>query len=86
MRMDDDAAASQERRADGRLFEEVPELYDRVRPTYPDELFADLAAITGIREGSSVLEVGAIAQRIRERMGDRVTRRYVAVLRTGRRE
>jgi SAM-dependent methyltransferase len=40
------------------LFDEVPELYDRVRPTYPDELFADLVAITGIHAGSSVLEVG----------------------------
>jgi SAM-dependent methyltransferase len=40
------------------LFDEVPELYDRVRPTYPDELFADLVAITGVHEGSSVLEVG----------------------------
>jgi SAM-dependent methyltransferase len=49
---------SQDRRANGRLFDEVPELYDRVRPTYPDELFADLVAITEIREGSSVLEVG----------------------------
>ena len=42
----------------GRVFNEVPELYDRVRPTYPDELFADLVAITGIHDGSSVLEVG----------------------------
>lgn len=42
----------------GRLFDEVPELYDRVRPTYPDDLFTDLVGITGIREGSSVLEVG----------------------------
>jgi SAM-dependent methyltransferase len=42
----------------GRVFDEVPELYDRFRPTYPDELFADLAAITGIDERSSVLEVG----------------------------
>lgn len=42
----------------GRLFDEAPELYDRVRPTYPDELFADLVAITGITERSSVLEVG----------------------------
>jgi len=40
------------------LFDEVPELYDRVRPTYPDELFTDLVAITGIHEESSVLEVG----------------------------
>jgi SAM-dependent methyltransferase len=43
----------------GRLFNEVAELYDRVRPGYPDELFADLAAIAGLREGSAVLEIGA---------------------------
>ncbi|WP_250006317.1 bifunctional 2-polyprenyl-6-hydroxyphenol methylase/3-demethylubiquinol 3-O-methyltransferase UbiG [Actinoplanes sp. M2I2] len=42
----------------GRLFTEVPELYDRVRPGYPDELFDDLARIAGLRAGSSVLEVG----------------------------
>lgn len=42
----------------GRVFNEVPELYDRVRPGYPDELFADLAAVTGMDERSSVLEVG----------------------------
>lgn len=50
--------ANLDRRATGRLFDEVPELYDRVRPAYPDELFADLLDITGIDEGSSVLEVG----------------------------
>jgi SAM-dependent methyltransferase len=49
---------SQDRSDIGLLFDEVPELYDRIRPTYPDELFADLAAITGLHEGSSVLEVG----------------------------
>lgn len=42
----------------GRVFNEVPELYDRVRPKYPDELFADLCAVTGMDERSSVLEVG----------------------------
>jgi SAM-dependent methyltransferase len=42
----------------GRVFNEVPELYDRVRPGYPDELFADLVTITGMTERSSVLEVG----------------------------
>ncbi|MFD5246804.1 class I SAM-dependent methyltransferase [Amycolatopsis sp. NPDC058340] len=42
----------------GRVFNEVPELYDRVRPGYPDELFADLGAITGIGKTSSVLEIG----------------------------
>jgi SAM-dependent methyltransferase len=42
----------------GRVFNEVPALYDRSRPAYPDELFEDLVAITGITEGSPVLEVG----------------------------
>jgi SAM-dependent methyltransferase len=42
----------------GRVFNEVPELYDRVRPTYPAELFTDLVAITGVNRHSSVLEIG----------------------------
>jgi SAM-dependent methyltransferase len=50
--------ASVEKRDLGRVFNEVPELYDRVRPTYPDQLFADLATITAMDENSSVIEVG----------------------------
>lgn len=50
--------APQDRRDFGRMFNEVPELYDRVRPDYPDELFADLAAITSLDGQSAVLEVG----------------------------
>lgn len=50
--------ADRERRDFGRVFNEVPELYDRVRPAYPDELFADLVAITGMDGQSAVLEVG----------------------------
>jgi len=50
--------AGADRRHLGRVFDEVPALYDRVRPTYPDELFADLVAITGMEARSSVLEVG----------------------------
>ena len=50
--------ASPNRRQLGRVFNEVPELYDRVRPGYPAELFADLVAITGMGQESSVLEVG----------------------------
>ncbi|MEU4085835.1 class I SAM-dependent methyltransferase [Streptomyces aureus] len=46
------------RRRLGRVFNEVPELYDRVRPGYLDELVADLRAVTGLDEASSVLEVG----------------------------
>ena len=42
----------------GRVFNEVPEVYDRVRPTYPDDLFEDLGAITGVNQRSSILEVG----------------------------
>ncbi|MCU7722505.1 methyltransferase domain-containing protein [Actinoplanes sp. KI2] len=50
--------ADPDRRGIGRLFDEVPELYDRVRPGYPGELFADLVAVTGIGAGSPVLEIG----------------------------
>jgi SAM-dependent methyltransferase len=50
--------ATRDRRDLGQVFNEVPELYDRVRPTYPDELFVDLIAITGMNERSLVLEVG----------------------------
>jgi SAM-dependent methyltransferase len=50
--------ASADRRDLGAVFDEVPELYDRVRPTYPDALFADLVAVTGLGERSWVLEVG----------------------------
>ncbi|MQY10919.1 Trans-aconitate 2-methyltransferase [Streptomyces sp. RB5] len=53
--MTDDPKA---RRDLGRVFNEVAGLYDRVRPGYPDELFADLVGITGLGERSSVLEVG----------------------------
>jgi SAM-dependent methyltransferase len=47
-----------DRRHLGRVFNEVPELYDRVRPSYPDELLSDLVAVAGMDERSSVLEVG----------------------------
>jgi SAM-dependent methyltransferase len=50
--------ADPNRRHLGRVFNEVPELYDRVRPGYPEDLFADLVAITGMNDGSPVLEVG----------------------------
>jgi SAM-dependent methyltransferase len=42
----------------GLRFDEVAETYDRVRPRYPDELFDDLAALTGAQPGARVLEVG----------------------------
>ena len=46
------------RRHLGRVFNDVPELYDRVRPTYPDQLFEDLVALGDMDASSSVLEVG----------------------------
>jgi SAM-dependent methyltransferase len=42
----------------GRVFNEVPELYDRTRPAYSDALFAGLTGITGLGQRSRVLEVG----------------------------
>jgi SAM-dependent methyltransferase len=54
----DDPTMLPKRHELGRVFNEVPELYDRVRPGYPDELFADLVTVTGLDERSSVLEVG----------------------------
>ncbi len=67
---------SGDRRELGRVFNEVPDLYDRVRPTYPDELFADLVAVTGIDGRSSLLEVGCgtgQATRSLAELGCRVT-------------
>jgi len=39
-------------------FEEVPDLYDRARPSYPPELFDDLASFAALTEGARVLEIG----------------------------
>ena len=39
-------------------FEHVAEQYDRVRPTYPTDIFGDLAALTGVASGRRVLEIG----------------------------
>jgi len=39
-------------------FDEVAELYDRVRPTYPDALLDDLVELAGLEPGSRVVEVG----------------------------
>jgi SAM-dependent methyltransferase len=72
----DGAMAAPHRRDLGRVFDEVPELYDRVRPGYPDELFADLVAITGIGDEAAVLEVGCgtgLATRSLARLGGSVT-------------
>jgi SAM-dependent methyltransferase len=39
-------------------FDEVPHLYERLRPGYPALLFQDLVALGGVRPGARVLEIG----------------------------
>jgi SAM-dependent methyltransferase len=39
-------------------FEEVPDLYDRARPTYPDELFDDLTSLARLEPDARILELG----------------------------
>ena len=42
----------------GLTFDTIAERYDRVRPGYPADVFADIAALTGLPAGARVLEVG----------------------------
>jgi SAM-dependent methyltransferase len=39
-------------------FEEVAELYDKVRPSYPEELVEDALALSGIPADGRILEIG----------------------------
>jgi SAM-dependent methyltransferase len=39
-------------------FEEVPDLYDRARPTYPPPLFDDLVSLAALGDRARVLEIG----------------------------
>lgn len=39
-------------------FEQVPELYDQARPTYPAELFDDLVSLAGLSPADRILEIG----------------------------
>lgn len=39
-------------------FEQVPELYDRARPSYPAEVFADLAALAQLPAAARIVELG----------------------------
>ena len=43
----------------GLIFDDVPSLYDRYRPGYPDRAAAALVELAQLRDGSKVLEVGA---------------------------
>jgi len=58
------------------LFDSVAEDYDAIRPGYPDALFDDVAASTGLVTGDAVLEIGCatgIATRSLLARGYRVT-------------
>lgn len=39
-------------------FDEIPDLYDRSRPGYPDALFEDLVSLSGILPEGRILEIG----------------------------
>lgn len=39
-------------------FDEVAQLYDQMRPSYPDAVFDDVLAITGVDSPARVLEIG----------------------------
>jgi len=39
-------------------FDQVPELYERARPAYPEQLFDDLAALAKLRPGARLVEIG----------------------------
>ena len=39
-------------------FDTIAELYDRIRPSYPEALFDDLLRLTGLSRGAGALEIG----------------------------
>lgn len=59
-----------------RTFDEVAELYDRARPSYPEQVFDDLAELARLEARARVLEIGCgtgIATRPLAERGYRVT-------------
>ena len=48
-------------------FDEVPELYDRARPSYPPAVFHDLVALAELPAAARVLEIGVAPARRRFR-------------------
>ena len=54
-----------------KTFDDVAELYDRVRPHYPEALFDDLVALAGLEPGSSLLEIGCGTGRATEPLARR---------------
>jgi SAM-dependent methyltransferase len=52
-------------------FDRVAESYDRVRPEYPEALFDDLVAVTGLVAGDRVVEVGCATGKATRPMAQR---------------
>jgi SAM-dependent methyltransferase len=42
----------------GKVFDEIAAEYDRIRPTYPDELIDQACQVAGLGDGDRVLEIG----------------------------
>ena len=65
-----------ERKRLRQTFDRAAGLYDRARPGYPEALFDDLIALTGLAAGDHLLEVGCAtgkATRPLARRGFRIT-------------
>jgi SAM-dependent methyltransferase len=52
-------------------FDEAAELYDRARPSYPPELFDDLAELAGLEPSSRILEIGCGTGQATEPLAER---------------
>ena len=48
-----------DRQALRQTFDTAAERYDRARPAYPDALFDELVAVTHLRPGARLLEIGS---------------------------
>jgi tRNA A58 N-methylase Trm61 len=59
---------------DSRSFEDVAELYERVRPSYPDDAVDWLAEQLGIGKSSTVLDLGAGTGKLTRALVDRAAR------------
>jgi len=65
---------TREERDLGRIFNEVPERYDRVRPGSPTGLFRSTSIYRKLERDVREALLDAIAHRIRTQTGDRVPR------------
>jgi SAM-dependent methyltransferase len=53
------------------VFESAADSYDRARPAYPERLFDDLVALTGLRRGDRVLEAGCATGKATRQLAER---------------